>query len=74
MEKQLPFLCVGYIPQDPKQGGSSSHSCEGCLAWSPIVLNRPFILEDKTVNCYNFLEVKKLISADVNAALRRWQE
>ena len=58
MEKQLPFLCVGFIPKDPKWDGLSAPSCEGCLSWSPIVLNRPFILEDRTVNCYNFMEVK----------------
>lgn len=58
MEKQLPFLCAGFIPEDPNWDGLSAPSCEGCLAWSPIVNNRPCILEDGTVNCYNFTEVK----------------
>jgi len=60
MEKQMSFLCVGFIPDDPKWDGLSVPSCEVCIAWSPIVLDRPFILEDGTVNCYNFLEVKKI--------------
>ena len=66
MEKQLPFLCVGFIPKDPKQEIYSPHSCEDCLAWSPIAANRPFLLEDKTVNCYNFTEVKNIHITDLS--------
>ena len=58
MEKKLPFLCAGFIPEDPKWDGLSAPSCNDCIAWSPIVNNRPAILEDRTVNCYNFMEVK----------------
>lgn len=58
MEKQLPFLCVGFIPEDSSWDGLSAPSCNCCLAWSPIVSDRPAMLEDGTVNCYNFLEVK----------------
>jgi len=58
MEKQMPFLCVGFIPDDPKWDGLSAVSCDDCIAWSPIVDNRPRLLEDGTVNCYNFMEVK----------------
>jgi len=58
MEKSLPFLCVGFMPEDPKQGGSSSHSCHNCIVWQPIAADRPGVLDDGTINCYNFLEFK----------------
>lgn len=63
MEKQKSKFCAGFrtepVEISEKKEGDLALSCKGCSGWSPIVINRPSILEDGTVNCYNFLEVKK---------------
>lgn len=63
MKKQKSKFCVGFRTEPVELGKKPerdlSLSCEGCIGWSPIVTNKPSILEDGTVNCYNYLEVKK---------------
>lgn len=58
MEKQKPKLCAGFETEHRMWDGTPSYSCKGCSRWQPIAKNRPFVLEDGAVNCYNFQEIK----------------
>lgn len=58
MKKMKPKLCGKYRSNHPNWKGQPSYTCKGCLNWDPIADGRGFVI-GKTMNCYNFLEVKE---------------